>query len=151
MQVKHFKIRIQKEYLAEDQNQLNAFLSDKNILKTSTNFITGINEYWSVLVFFETPQGVQKVTTTNVTYPSISSAVALSESENKLFESLKQWRQQKATQLKLPQYMICQNNELLRIVKMKPQNTEDLVNIKGFGDLKRMKYGQEIIHLLQAS
>ena len=151
MQVKHFKIRIQKDYLIEDQNNLNAFLSQQKVVKTATNFITGINEYWSVLVFFDSTPEITNKTSINTTYPSINNAVSLSETENKIFESLKKWRSEKASQLKLPQYMICQNNELLRIAKLKPKSTDELLNIKGFGDLKRMKYGQEIIHLLQAS
>lgn len=151
MQVKHFKIRLQKDYLMDDQMKLNEFLSDKKIIKTSTNFITGVNEFWSVLVFFESSVTDNKKYNTSQTYPSITNAVSLTETENKLFESLKKWRSEKASKLKLPQYMICQNTELIRIVKMKPKSTDDLINIKGFGDLKRMKYGQEIIHLLQAS
>ncbi|MFN3909266.1 MAG: HRDC domain-containing protein [Flavobacterium sp.] len=151
MQLQHFKIRLHNDFLEEDQQKLNAFIKDKNVLQTSSTFITGVNEFWSVLVFFEgIPTNENKEKSTKTTFPSITNSVKLSEQENQLFQSLKEWRAAKAEKLKMPQYMICHNSELLSIVKLQPKSPEDLTQVKGFGDLKRMKYGNEIIQLLQA-
>jgi superfamily I DNA/RNA helicase len=64
---------------------------------------------------------------------------------------LKNWRSKKAEELSLPMYMVISNSAIDEIVKYRPQNKFDLLNIKGLGDVKIAKYGDEIIKILYSS
>lgn len=149
MNVKHFRVRTSGDHLFNDQNAINQFLNEKTVKKTATNFISGMVDYWSVLVFYEDNKTVVKeIVPERVSAMSIDD---FSEEELTLFNSLKQWRTDKASKLNLPSYMICHNTELMTIAKIKPITIDDLKRVKGFGEQKLTKYGQDIISLLQAS
>ena len=74
----------------------------------------------------------------------------MTEDEKRIFLVLKQWRQDKGTQLNIPNFMVCHNTELLTIAKYKPQTLEELMKIKGFGDNKISKFGDDILALLNS-
>ena len=74
----------------------------------------------------------------------------MTEDEKKIFEVFKQWRQDKATQMNVPNFVICHNTELMTIAKLKPQTLEDLLKIKGFGEQKITKFGDDILALLNS-
>ena len=52
MKVKHFRVRVSGEHLQNDQDAINQFLTEVTVEKTATNFISGMIDYWSVLVFY---------------------------------------------------------------------------------------------------
>lgn len=72
----------------------------------------------------------------------------LSEIDMQIYKYLKAWRNDKATQMNIPAFMICHNSELLSIAKARPKSEEDLIKIKGFGPYKTNKYGEDIISIL---
>jgi superfamily II DNA helicase RecQ len=150
MKVKHFRVRVGGEHLQNDQDAINQFLTEVTVEKTATNFISGMIDYWSVLVFYSAknsklkePQETEKV--------AILNYEELSQAEKNTLNSLKSWRSEKSVTLGMPQYMICHNSELMTIAKMKPASVEDLKKIKGFGEQKIARYGLDILTLLQAS
>jgi superfamily II DNA helicase RecQ len=150
MKVKHFRVRVGGEHLQNDQDAINQFLTEVTVEKTATNFISGMIDYWSVLVFYSAknsklkePQETEKV--------AILNYEELSQAEKNTLNSLKSWRSEKSVTLGMPQYMICHNSELMTIAKMKPASVEDLKKIKGFGEQKIARYGRDILTLLQAS
>lgn len=61
---------------------------------------------------------------------------------------LKDWRTQKSDETGLPTYMIVNNTAIDEICRFKPQSKKELLNIKGLGDLKIAKYGDEILKLI---
>jgi superfamily II DNA helicase RecQ len=147
-----FKIRIATDHLQKDQTQLNEFLSKVEVVKTSTHFVSGIIDYWSVIIFYNeliTRPTVNKAKEQKFSITSSQVEQLTSEEMNRL-NTLKKWREEKAQALKMPQYLICHNSELISIARMKPTQKEDLTKIKGFGDLKQLKYGDEILQLISA-
>lgn len=153
MNVKHFRVRVSGDHLVNDQQAINQFLNEKTVIKTATNFISGMVDYWSVLVFYDE----KSEKTTNGKTPVVAERVSamsyddFSEEEKTRLNNLKQWRSDKAAKLNLPSYMICHNTELMTIAKLKPENIEGLKRVKGFGEHKLTKYGEDIINLLNAS
>ncbi|WP_333693375.1 HRDC domain-containing protein [Flavobacterium sp.] len=149
MKLKHFRVRVSGEHLQNDQEVLNTFLNHVEVIKTATHFITGMIDYWSVLVFY-----ISKNDKPRETFESDKMSVLnydeLSESERHTLNSLKHWRSEKSSKLGLPQYMICHNSELMSIAKLKPDTLDDLKKIKGFGEQKVIRYGNDIISLLHA-
>jgi superfamily II DNA helicase RecQ len=106
---------------------------------TSSNFVTtGTTDYWSVLIFYEVKKEAQNPIPEN----------GLIGIEKEMYEALKTWRNNKATELNLKHYMISHNSELMNIAIKKPKTISALKNIKGFGEVKTAKFGQEILAMI---
>ncbi len=148
MKVKVFHIRLTKENLQTDQDNLNNFLDSVTVKKTATELVNGQPNFWSILVFFD-EQKVEKQEKTSDKI-SVTDDNELTEDEKRIFSTLKQWRQDKATQLNIPNFMVCHNTELMKIAKVKPQTLDELSKIKGFGGQKISKFGDDIIALLNS-
>jgi ribonuclease D len=162
MKIKVFAIRPESEYLNFDQQQLNGFLDSIEFKKSSTHFIEAEPNYWSVLVYYE-----EKIQQINMVKESVIQRKEVSKSEVKIAEqlqeadldleqlailkNLKQWRSEKAYKLKISNFLICHNSELINVVIQKPSSLLELRRIKGFGELKSDKYGEDILAILKAS
>ena len=148
MKVKVFHIRLSKENSEYDQGSLNSFLESVTVKKTSAKLINGQTNFWSILVFYD-EQKIEKFGK-NSGKIVVKDFSELTNEEKKIFEVFKQWRQDKATQLNVPNFVICHNTELMTIAKLKPKTLEKLLEIKGFGELKVAKFGDDILALLNS-
>lgn len=144
MNIQVFTIRLASEHLLSDQQKLNDFMQQVTFVKSSTHFVASEESpYWSVLLHYETVFGVPE--------KKIPVQVAdLTPGAQYVFECLKQWRTEKAETLNVPKFMVCHNSELINIAFHHPKNVAGLKKIKGFGDKKVEKYGEEIISVLSA-
>lgn len=148
MKVKVFHIRLTKENLQTDQDNLNNFLDSVTVKKTATELVNGHPNFWSILVFFDEQKAEKQEKTSDKI--SVTDDNELTEDEKRIFSTLKQWRQEKAMQLNIPNFMVCHNTELMTISKVKPQTLDELSKIKGFGGQKIAKFGDDIIALLNS-
>lgn len=148
MKVKVFHIRLTKENLQSDQETLNSFMENVTVKKTATELINGQVVFWSILVFYDDqkPRKNEK----NSDKIAITDFSELTDDEKKIFDVFKQWRQDKATQMNVPNFVVCHNTELMTIAKLKPQTLEELMKIKGFGEHKIAKFGDDILALLNS-
>lgn len=143
MKVKVFTIRLSENELEIDQNSLNDFLDGVTFKKSSTQFVEFESDsYWSVLVHYEEISEAKNADT--------KQEVELTEREQLIYQNLKQWRAEKATELGFKSFMICHNSVLMNIAVCKPESISQLRKIKGFGEVKWNKYGEDIIALLNA-
>lgn len=53
MKVKIFKIRVSEEFLESDQELINNFLAQSEVLHTNSKLIEEEINYWSVLISYE--------------------------------------------------------------------------------------------------
>ena len=65
-----------------------------------------------------------------------------------LFQLLKAWRHEKATESGVPHYMVLPQKPLLLLVQKLPQNTTQLKQIKGFGKKKITTYGSDVLEII---
>ena len=149
MKLKVFNIRLTKEHLQSDQEELNQFLEAISVKKTSCQLINAQINFWSILVFYD-QKTTREPRTSQVSKFFYTVDTELDEQEQKILDSLKIWRQEKASELNLPTYMICSNSELVTLVKVRPDSIEMLVSIRGFGDQKIAKFGEEIIAFMNS-
>ncbi len=149
MKVKHFSLRLSKENLQADEDKMNDFMQTVFIKKTAAQLITagGIN-YWSVLIFYDDNITSEHPAKTGKSVPPDLSS--LNEKEKARYEALRQWRRNVAREQALPDYMFASNAELAAIAILNPILKQDLYKVKGMGDKKISKYGNEIIDLLDA-
>ena len=61
---------------------------------------------------------------------------------------LRAWRTKKSNETGLPSYMIISNATMDDIILKKPKRKSELKLVKGFGDVKVEKYGDEILEIL---
>lgn len=153
VKVKVFEVSVDKKRCIEDESALNQFIGCVKVKKTSTQFINGAFNCWSVMVFYEDDQEESrseiKKEKSEKSEMKAPIKVVLNEMQEALLLRLKSWRQAKATELNLPVFMICRNNELEQLMLMSPGKMEDLESIKGFGKQKVAKYGKELMRILR--
>lgn len=142
MNVQIFIIRIAAAYFEEDQKKLSDFLGQVSFVKSEVHFVES-EEQWSVLIFYENKKAIKEVRT-----PVNESD--LTPGALYVLECLKEWRTEKANKLNIAKYMICHNLELLQIAFHHPKDIDGLRKIKGFGEKKTEKYGEDIISVLNA-
>ena len=144
IKVKIFKIRVSDEFLIADQDLINDFLAQSEVLHTNSKLIEEEINYWSVLISYE-----EKKLKNGLSKATPMSEDELSEEETIIYNKLKDWRSEKAKEIQLPAYIIFHNAHLISIAKHKPNNLEDLEQINGLGKSKTEKYGAEIIDVLE--
>ncbi len=149
MNLKLFQSRLDEQHILADQEEINHFMDQVRVKKTSTQFVPGEPDYWSVMIFYENGKP-KKPANKEPGKLSVDTEVELTAEEKEIVAALKQWRKDKASALNLPDFMICHNAELIAVSKIKPRTMEDLVKVKGFGEQKVLKHGDEIISVLNA-
>jgi ATP-dependent exoDNAse (exonuclease V) alpha subunit len=67
-----------------------------------------------------------------------------------LFLRLKQWRLERAKTDKISAFIVAHDTLLQELARRKPQTTQALLGVKGFGQNKLDKYGPELLDIIQA-
>jgi ATP-dependent DNA helicase recQ len=73
------------------------------------------------------------------------------EREERLWQALRKWRQERARAEEIPAYMICGDKTLRDIVEKMPRGLDGLRNIYGLGEAKIDKFGDEILEILDSA
>jgi superfamily II DNA helicase RecQ len=150
MKIKTFKIHLDDQ-LHQDEQTLNQFMETVSIKKTAAEFVTDKVNYWSIIVYYEDrsqkQDSIMNMQSDKITFPADT---PLTQEESAVYNYLKKWRTDVAIKTSLPGYVICHNSELVTITKIKPKNLEELGKIKGFSSRKIMKYGDDILALLNS-
>jgi len=147
MNLKLFNTRLAPENALADQQAINTFMDSVSVKKTSTQFVPGNPDFWSILVFYEDYNGTHKKETEK--QPVISES-DLTDGERNIYAALRLWRKDRATEINLPEFMVCHNATLMLVAREKPHDLLGLSKIKGLGDQKITKYGDDIIAILNA-
>jgi len=98
----------------------------------------GIDKAIAPKVSKKTPKSIQ----------SIEEAASNEIQHPDLFLLLKQWRNQKAAELRHPVYLILPQKSMIQLVSALPQNLIQLKQIKGLGDKKVQQYGSQILTII---
>ena len=64
-----------------------------------------------------------------------------------LFNTLRQWRNEKGKKDGIPPYIILNNKQLAQVCQKRPQSKYDLMKIDGIGKAKAEKYGDDILKI----
>ena len=128
---------------------MNHFLENVDFVKSDTHFVEEKDSYWSVLVHYNEKNASSKLETPADERNTVIEQ-DLNPEQKVCYDTLKMWRTNKAKELKIPSYSICHNSELLNAILREAKTPTDLRKIKGFGELKVEKYGDEILSVLNA-
>ena len=73
------------------------------------------------------------------------------EREERLWQALRKWRQERARAEEIPAYMVCGDKTLRDIVEKMPHGLDGLRSIYGLGEAKIDKFGDEILEVLDSA
>jgi ATP-dependent DNA helicase RecQ len=178
MKCKTFKIHLQDETGNFDEMKFNKFLENVSLSQVFASVVN--NEFWSIVVFYEESATMQSFAETQnfakekqfpersqptesfqpaktfIEKPAKAETVppvpiVLTADQEKSYAALRSWRNEQASQTGLAPYMIAHNDSLMQIAILEIKNKEDLLQIKGFGEKRAEKYGDEILRVLNAA
>ena len=66
----------------------------------------------------------------------------------KLFTRLREWRTVKAREASVPPYVIFSDDALRGIAQMRPATREALLVVRGIGQVKMERYGDEVLKMV---
>ena len=140
-----------------DENKKNIELEDEEILE---GLIQGYNPYTGevfdqdhILNVLDIRKLLINVYNKYDLIKTITTVSDLTEEERITFENLRQWRLDKAKEEGFYKpYMVFSDKELCNMIKANIKRKEDLLNVKGIGNIKYEKYADELyLYLKPAS
>lgn len=151
MKVKHFHIRVNKDHIQHDEDTLNVFMETVKVHRTAQQLVTTTQaNFWSILVFFsEASMDGTHLSKSSNKQPAFDPA-SLNDEERNRYEALRMWRTDEAAKDGYPSYIVASNAQLGAIAQMNPSSKEELSSLKGFGERKVDRYGDDIIALLNS-
>lgn len=150
MHIRIFTLKFNPVIDRFDDGELQVFIRDKDVLQVSDHFFIRDGMPYLVLVVHLHPESVEpNDKDTKKHTPDESWRDLLTDTDWPLFNSLREWRNERAKRDGLPPYIICSNRVLAQIVHDRPQSREALGKIYGFGAGKVQKYGHDLLSMLR--
>jgi superfamily II DNA helicase RecQ len=72
----------------------------------------------------------------------------LDEKEKQAYDALRTWRAARARQEGSPPYLIANNKQLAKMIKLRATTKSALAKVAGIGEAKTTKYGDEIVQTI---
>lgn len=147
MQIRIFSIPITDN--GEMQAEMNRFLAAGKVLEIEQRFYQ--NErgaYWNFCVRYlngNTGSFQQQSTKQKIDYKEL-----LNEDEFTIFSKLREYRKIIAANDAVPAYAVFTDEELAGIARLPVLEVSKLISVKGIGDKKVEKYGNQLIELFKS-
>ncbi len=172
MKCKVFKIHLQNDF---DETKLNKFLENVTLNQVFASIVNDETPFWSMLVLYEDkmdssaekplrletveqsrnigeliseptkPIARKREITTSDFAPE---PIKLTAEQENSYNALRTWRNERASQDGVPPYLIAHNDSLMQMATMSIKTHEDLLQVKGLGEKRVQKYGDEILRIL---
>ena len=78
-------------------------------------------------------------------------ATLVDDDEIGVVEALREWRLAEAKKRRIPAFRIFSNRVLLALAEARPSSEEELLAVKGVGDMLLRKYGERLLSILARS
>lgn len=66
-----------------------------------------------------------------------------------IYQALKQFRNNRSKEENVKPYFIYNNSQMEELIKLMPKSFDEIKSISGFGDVKCLKYGDEILKIIE--
>jgi len=150
MRVRLFTLRFNPATESFDDTAVTQFLADKEVCSIRDHFFIKDDTPYLTLVVCYRPsalppppeaqrEGRQRDESWRETLP---------KEDWPLFNTLRDWRSERAKADGIPPYVICNNRQLAEVVRARPDTLTALGAIEGFGEGKLKRYGQELLALV---
>jgi len=145
VKLKVFTFRFSEGSDGFDDGLMQAFIEEREVIEfTDHFFIHEKTPYLTVIISYRdiSPDERRKP------YKRQDPRKDLDENEQKTYDALRAWRAAKASQEGVPPYMIANNRQIAGMVKSRAKSKADLGNVKGIGEGKIVKYGEDILRVI---
>ncbi len=165
MRVKLFTFRYSSTLGGFDDTPLVEFTRDRTVLDFREHFFQ-VNEvpHLSCVLIYQEPVMDRAVTRTSSdktanagnhrgtnSHKQQDPTAGLNEADRVLFNTLREWRTERAREEAVPPYVILTNRELLAIIDRRPDSPTALSHIDGLGPKKIERHGKAILGLLSGT
>jgi superfamily II DNA helicase RecQ len=150
MHVRVFTLRFSPLSAAFDDEELQTFIRDKEIIRVEDHFfVHDERPYLALVVLYHlVPVAADTLPRKRNEERHESWRNLLTEADYPVFNALREWRAERAKQRGVPPYVIGTNQQLAEMVKRKPRTLSDLAGVDGFGKAKLERHGREILSIL---
>jgi hypothetical protein len=109
-----------------------------------------LKDYWDAKAQVKMQQGDEKPTKKTASKGKKSSESLTGDIPNpKLYDRLRNWRNETAAEHEVPPYTVLSNKALLGIVRSMPRNESELLEVSGVGKKVVANYGKTLLELVQ--
>lgn len=140
MEIKIITIAFDEQLNGFDSEIIEDFILDKEVITIDYNFFQADKPYWTFVIEYKSLDNSQ--------LPSKEKNIKLNKKEEKLFEAIRNWRNERASKEGFPPYVIATNNQLKEITQLQPNSLAKLKTIQGIGTKKAKDYGEEILEII---
>ena len=150
LRLKVFTLKYDPKLAGFDDTCIRRFLADKQLVSAREHFY-----------FYEGIPHISVFTEYSTEANEIESDCEKSDNSEKkdyldqldevgrmLFDSLREWRSERAREDGIPVFLIASNRMLADVVLMKPVSLKQLREINGFGEGKVKRYGADLLGML---
>jgi len=151
MHVRVFTLRFNPATEAFEDTPVTQFLADKEVCSIRDHFFLKDDTPYLTLVVCYRPRALPPPPAHGQSegrQRDESWREHLAKEDWPLFNTLRDWRAERAKAAGVPPYVICNNRQLVEVVKVRPDTLAALGAIEGFGAAKVKKYGAELLALI---
>ena len=147
MKLKVFTLLLDAKSGEFDDRAMEQFLAERVVMSVWEHFVViDGHPVWSVMVGYKEGEpftGRLQKRDGVVDYRS-----TLSAAERQLYDGIRRWRNEAANRQGKPPYVLLTNQQVVEIVKRRPQTKQALGEVKGVGASRVESIGEELLTLL---
>lgn len=148
MKLKVFTLKFSDSEDGFDDSDIQDFQADREIIEVTEHFfVHERTPYLTVLLSYRDTAADEKRKPVPVRRSDPRDD--LDDTEKTTYDALRAWRAAKAKQEGVPPYVIANNKQLVKMIKLRAKNKNDLLKVDGFGEAKAEQYGAEILERLK--
>ena len=149
MKLKIFTLKFTDSTDGFDDGAIQDFQAEREIIEVTEHFfIHERTPYLTVLLSYRDIAADEK--RKPIAKRRSDPSTDLDDEEKKTYDALRAWRAAKAKQEGIPPYVIANNKQLAKMIKLRADNKTALLKVDGFGEAKAEQYGSEILEMLKA-
>lgn len=164
MRVKLFTLRYSPTLGGFDETPLREFARDKELLAVKDHFFVADGvPHLSCLLTYQDPvvppevlEAARELAPTAASNGSRNRGrkdptAGLDDAERQLYNTLREWRADKAREDGVPPYVILTNRQLVTVIQRRPDSPTALSGLEGIGPATVKRYGADILAALHGS
>ncbi len=150
MKLKAFTLAYDSERCAFDDTELQAFLTDKRVLDVSERFFVHDGApVWALLVSYRSDGGPSAVRrSTRDGGERVDWRNQVPEPDRPMYDTLRQWRNQRAQADGKPAYVLLTNRQLATIASARPTTLAQLSAVDGVGEARLKAFGEALLTVI---
>ena len=148
MKLRIFTLRFSDSLNGFDDQVIQDFQVGREVVEVKDHFF--IHEKMPILTVLISYRDIEADEKRKTDSPSrrVDPRGELDAMEREIYDALRAWRAARAKQEGFPPYVIANNKQLAKAIKLRVDSKSELLKIEGFGEAKAEQYGDEMLGIL---